>query len=140
MQRRLFCSALALRLYNEGLHILANNALYLRLWYGSLSETGTLCRKCWAISDNRLEELHGCKETRCKETRCQKAGSQETRGKETRRKETRRKETRSEETRSEKARSEKARAEKSIKKTATPIHLQTITRVDVVNKIGKVAY
>ena len=39
----------------------------------------TLKRSCAAACfqgyfDNRLEDLHGCKETRCKETRCQKTG------------------------------------------------------------------
>jgi hypothetical protein len=46
-EKRGFSSGvIALRAYNEVLHTLANNALYLRLWYGSLSETGTLRRKC----------------------------------------------------------------------------------------------
>jgi len=44
-KRRNHYGAIALYGYNVLLHIRIKNALYLRLWYGSLSETGTLRRK-----------------------------------------------------------------------------------------------
>jgi chromatin remodeling complex protein RSC6 len=58
--------------YNAVLHISSNNALYLRLWSGSLSETGTLRRKILGNFDNRLEDYMAAKKPAAKKPAAKK--------------------------------------------------------------------